>query len=280
MRDQHYQCLLDNAKRIREENSGPIDLFFSGGIQSQLMLRSFLDCEINVNPIIVKYTNDYNIDDYQTAVKICTDFNLKYKTIDFDIESFFEHEAEGYYDKCPCLEVKLLPILKFVEYSDNLPVLATRSVYVTRSSTFYQNKEEWHVKITADELKVPAYFNSLDYKVIGDWFFYSTDVPKSFVETNTIKRLIADEFPGRISSHGVRGSIYRRYWKDFVDRPRSLEINSAGLINPEFVGDFFRYTVKKNIRDPKPLLFTYDQFIEKMNQLGLENMSILSLHGL
>ena len=63
----YYEELLENGRVIRDTFSGELDLLFSGGIDSEIILRVYLELKIPINVYIFKYENDYNLLEYTQA---------------------------------------------------------------------------------------------------------------------------------------------------------------------------------------------------------------------
>ena len=69
-----------------------LNLFFSGGLDSELMLKSFLAIGEKPNIFIVRYEDDINLYDVSYAISIANSMNVDIKIIDMNIKKFFENE--------------------------------------------------------------------------------------------------------------------------------------------------------------------------------------------
>ena len=67
----YHEELLENAKAIRDTFTGDLDLLFSGGIDSEIILRVYHDLKIPINVYIFKYENNYNHKELAHAFRIC-----------------------------------------------------------------------------------------------------------------------------------------------------------------------------------------------------------------
>ena len=56
----HKQELLENTRIIRDSFNEPFDLLFSGGVDSEIVLRCHVELKIPINVFIFKYEKDYN----------------------------------------------------------------------------------------------------------------------------------------------------------------------------------------------------------------------------
>lgn len=240
-----YNELLNNAALIRDSFNGPLDLFFSGGINAQAVLRTYIDLKIPIRVFIVKYENDYNLDDVDSAIKTCIDLGVNYKIIDFKLQHFFENDAGDLLTKTDTIDIKKLPLLKSLEYTDGIPIIGNRDPYIYRSSYYYDQPSEWLLKMTNEDFVFQKY--NLGRPIIGDWFFYSPEVFLSYLKENQIKKLVSDQVYQRLSSVSSRGNIYKNIWPDFSLREKKsgFEKPNSVFLYPDFMLDFF----EKNMND-------------------------------
>lgn len=260
--DSHYQELLNNAAYIKDHFQEPLDLFFSGGINSQVILRTYLDLGIPINVYIARYENKYNIHDVFTAVKICEELNVKHTIIDFNLEHFFENDADRYFQQCYCLDVKNLINLKLVEYSDNIPIIGNRYPYIYRNSMFYSEEGKWLLKMTEDEITVQAAILNSRPAVV-DWFFHSPEVSMSLLQTDIVKNLTLDKIPGRATFLFEKNDLYKQYWSTFAERTKrsgfyhggELMDNNNSLLYPSFMIDFSSKKIGGNVKHSTPKVF-------------------------
>ena len=57
----YQEELYNNGSAARDYFNEPFDMLFSGGIDSEVIIRVFKDLKIKHNTYIFKYENDYNI---------------------------------------------------------------------------------------------------------------------------------------------------------------------------------------------------------------------------
>ena len=91
-------------------------IFFSGGVDSELVLRAYKDIGSNPIAYIIRYENDLNIHDVSYAITICMMLNVEYKLIDFQLFKFYENDAESVSMISQIDRPRALPQLKFLDY--------------------------------------------------------------------------------------------------------------------------------------------------------------------
>lgn len=81
------ECLL--SCEIIYEKYKNINLCLSGGVDSEIMARCFIEKNIPFKVSIMKFNKNLNYNDIKYAIDFCEYFNLKYYFLELDIEKFF-----------------------------------------------------------------------------------------------------------------------------------------------------------------------------------------------
>jgi asparagine synthetase B (glutamine-hydrolysing) len=101
--------LLNAARSTLDHSTGKITVLFSGGVDSEIMLRALLEVGADPEIIIARYENDYNIYDVSYAVTICSILGVNYKILDFNLQHFYENDAERVSDLSQIDRPRALP---------------------------------------------------------------------------------------------------------------------------------------------------------------------------
>lgn len=88
--------LIITAKTIQQTNKKPIYVLLSGGVDSEIVCRLFLELGINFKAITIKYKNKLNDYDVYFATKFCRENNIEQKIVELDAEHFFTKGFEQY----------------------------------------------------------------------------------------------------------------------------------------------------------------------------------------
>ena len=209
----HKQELLENTKVIRDSFNEPFDLLFSGGIDSEIVLRCHVELKIPINVFIFKYENDYNCHDVRHALRICEDLNVTPTVIDFDLAKFFETDAYdiwkmGYFHKAG-----MLPHMKMIEYLDNIPVLGLGQP----DWSFKDSK--WQFNLNESDHSQSIYGVAINRLMLACWFEYSPEVILSHMQLPNMQRLINNAVPGDQFSFDVnKYYLYKKIWPEIQIR--------------------------------------------------------------
>jgi hypothetical protein len=235
----YYKELYDNARNIRDIVTGPLDLLFSGGIDSEVILRVYRELCIPINVYIFKYENELNHREFNHAIKVCTDLNVAYNVIDFNVQKFFENDAYSTWTNCYCNSSGWLPHMKMTEYLDNTPVFGSGDPYWRK-----QSDGSWMFELDEGAKFWTLYHKKIGRTAVTDWYEYSPEIILSHMELPRIQMLINDEIPGKTSSFSHKALIHQDHWNDIVIRPKMVGFEKDMPITkdakPEFMLEFER----------------------------------------
>jgi hypothetical protein len=260
----YKDALYNNAKIMRDSFSEPFDVLLSGGIDSEVVVRTFKDLGIKHNTFIFRLENDYNIRDINDAVTICQQINIPYKIIDFNLQYFFEQDALYYFNKSFVPRAGRLPRLKWIEYLDNIPVFCDGEPYWKRLlGEDYAHKSEWHLQLEEGAYSSSIYGQNIDRIVIGDWYEYTPEIILSHMQHSTTQKLLKDQLPGKLSSWSSRYAMHQEIWPEIEVRKKLVGYEGLTGVpgtGPVFIGDFQRTFINDTVHTKQEL--TRDQVIE------------------
>lgn len=77
-----------------QENQLKIAVCMSGGLDSEAIVKTFLDCNIPIETFSIRYNNDLNFHDLQWQNIFCNQHGIKPNYINFDIENWLSGECD------------------------------------------------------------------------------------------------------------------------------------------------------------------------------------------
>jgi hypothetical protein len=238
----YYEELKDNATRIRDMFTGSLDLLFSGGIDSEVVLRIYNDLKIPINVYIFKYENNYNYREFNQAIKVCEALGSNYTVIDFNLEKFFENEAHSIWSKANCRGSGWLPHMKMTEYLDGTPIIGSGDPYWVRTSKDLTMQHPWVFEIDEGAKAWTVYHKHIQRNVVADWYEYSPEMIISHLNLPLIQDLLNDRIPGKLSSFSSKAVVHKEIWPEVTIRPKLVGFEGdkpAGYYNkPNFMLEF------------------------------------------
>ena len=243
---------LLNAQQIRDSINGPLDILLSGGVDSEVMLRCFVELKIPVNVFIFCYENNYNAFDVTNAKKLCAELNITPTVIDFNLEKFFETDAYDIWTKCHCLNSGRLPHMKMLDYLDNTVIMGDGDFDWERKDN------QWLLVIREIDFSQSVYATAVNRPVV-QWYSYSPEITLSIFYDPVMNSM-------HESYNVVKYFLNKSHWPAVQIRPKAVGYEGNKPLGlPMSKPDFMLEFNKKYIPSGFPSYYFTEQ--EMLNQL-------------
>jgi hypothetical protein len=195
-------------------------VMFSGGVDSEVVIRSFLAIGIKPEVYIFRYENDYNIYDVSYAITVCSMLDLPYNLIDFNLKKFYENDAELVSELAQIDRSNALPQMKFMEQVDGLPIYGTSDITAFRINDDYSTKGEWRIKCWEHDIGGNKYAKKIKRPAVIEWFKWTPGLMIATTKTYWFKRLVNDYYKGKLGTNSTKIFGYRESFPDLIDRKK------------------------------------------------------------
>ena len=203
------------AEMIWSQKQGPINLCYSGGLDSEYVLSVFIELGMTINPVIMR--TQYNHPETQYAFKYCEAKNIKPIVIDLDYDKFV---TSGKF-----LEIATKTQCSAYQYIANMWLTSQiDGTVITGDSDphLFLNNTKWYV----DEIE-PTY-KQFDYftqnNIHGTPFFlsYTAEQYLAFLLDPTIENLANNKIPGKTGSYSSKVHVYNNQDKFKLEQRTKL----------------------------------------------------------
>jgi hypothetical protein len=210
-------------------------LLFSGGSDSEVVLRSYLAINHPVEVVIYRYENDFNLYDVSYAVTICNMLGVEYEIIDFNLTKFYENDAERYAELSEIDRPAALPYLNFLEMSDDIPILGQGDPWWFRKQGIdYSVKGEWgygDMEVFTGSSKFLIAINKLG---IPTWFKWRPGLVWAYTNLEWFKLLTNDGIIGKSGVSSTKLQGYKEVFPDMLSRSKATGFEKIGTLVSEF----------------------------------------------
>jgi hypothetical protein len=197
--------LAINAKSIIEQYPD-IHLALSGGWESQVALRAFIDAGHKPRVIIVKYPNNLNDNDVIPAMASCRQYGIEPVIIPGAFDKFLEGGLLPTVEKYQCYTMTSAFFARIAELA-NLDILIVDKMELKRD---VNPNRAWNFVRGEDYSMWPSRFNQLNKnKVITNFFDYSAESMLSFLTLPSVATVVSNHASGKISLVSLKQKIYR-----------------------------------------------------------------------
>lgn len=233
-------------------------LLFSGGSDSEVVLRSYLNINYPIEVIIYRYENDFNLYDVSYAVTICNILNVKYKIVDFNLKTFFENDAERYAELSEIDRPAALPYLHFLEVADGIPILGQGDPWWFRKQGIdYSIKGNWLYGDMEAFTGTGKFLQEINKPGIPIWFKWRPGLVWSYTNLEWFKLLTNDGIIGKSGVSSTKLQGYREVYPDMIQRVKVTGFEKI----VDLVKEFESFLCKKNqgLKYRQECHHTYDE---------------------
>lgn len=214
--------LLITSESIANSTNKPIMICLSGGIDSEVLARSFLEKSIDFVAIIIRHTFGTNEHDIQYAIDFCNQNSVKYKIVELDFERFLKVNIGDYikqgYRGTNIFHYFQIYVLEMIEMLGGCAIMAAgEQLYYTINGIICQ---AWSPSFLM-ALQWCKNNNSQHYPF---FFYQNSELFASYMEDDLLKVLLNN--PRYYTTHMSRGIslekqlIYHSHWENMIRRPK------------------------------------------------------------
>lgn len=249
---------VDAAKSTMDYYSGfKPEIFFSGGIDSELMLKAFIKAGLNPNVYVVRYEDDINLLDVSYAITIANSLGIDIKIIDLNLKKLIENEAEKIADQAQMDRASCIPHCKFGDLVDGLPIIGMGDVIWQRTDSDYSKKGTWQAYEVETEWALDRYNLYHNRPGVFQWFKWTPELLLAHTQYQWFSKIINDEYPGKLGINSTKWEGYTEEFPDLIYRSKLTGFEKVKDLFREFEnfikrknnGFIYRRQVNTNVND-------------------------------
>jgi len=227
--------LLKAAKSTMDHYPGlRPSIFFSGGVDSELILRAYLEIGSKPEVYIIRYENDLNIYDVSYAITICTILNVEYNLIDFNLQKFYENDAEKISVDAQIDRPRMLPHVKFTDCADGLIIVGHSDVRWYRPHDDYTKKAIWLAQDFEHDIGCDKYNILHNRSAIYQWWKWTPGLVIAYTQLDWFKKLVNDEYIGKLGINSTKIIGFREVYPDIIQRVKQTGFEKIDTLIDEF----------------------------------------------
>lgn len=212
--------LLRVADLIYQDYGKNFALFLSGGTDSEIVLRNFLDIGIKPNCFTIKFKNDYNLSDVKDAESLATELGINLNIIDFDVRDFFNGgEAIELGGKIQCTQITYLLVYHAIK-KIQLPSIMGGELLLRRN--IHTNPSTWYYVFRENEDASAIRFSKIyNIPLVNEYFTYTPEIALYFLENSDVQQLVTTRLNYKLSSYSSKNAILKKLLPDIRVRKKT-----------------------------------------------------------
>lgn len=232
------------ANLIYDDFGSDITVLFSGGTDSEIVLRAFKHIGITPRSVFIKFKNDYNINDLKIADTIARELDIKLEVIEFDVKDFY-HSGQAYEfsTTIQCRQIAYLTIYHHILKLQCPAVmggemLLRRHVDTTGSRWYYCFREN-------EDASAMRFSIKYNIPLVNEWFSYTPEMMLHYLKEPGIESLITNRYNYKISSVSSKNDILQSMMPAVIDKEKTHGYEQLMGFNGETYSTLHKSHVKR-----------------------------------
>lgn len=234
---------IETARLIGRKVEVPIWLLFSGGIDSEVVIQSFMFAGVPFTVAITEFAHRLNQHDVQYAVQFCERHEIPYRKLRLDIVDFITSDAaRDYASQTHCVQPQLLHTMWAMDQVDGFPVLGSGECLLVTEAPLDvppgSAAGEQLRCVLYEKERIASWYRYLMVRGrdgCAGFFQYTPEVMLAFLEEDEVKKFaISNNILDDTTS--FKSKIYRKHFL-LQRRPKfhgfENVIHLDGLLRPE-----------------------------------------------
>ena len=208
------------ADVIYKEFGKNLVVLFSGGTDSEIVLRAFKKIGVTPRTVFIKFVNDYNILDFQIAKSITDELGIKLETIEFDVKEFYRSgEAVEFSAGLQCRQIAYLTVYYNI-LKMQVPAVMGGEMLLRRHVD--QSGSKWYYCIRENEDGSAMRFSTkYNIPLVNEWFSYTPEMMAYYLEDPQIQSLITERYNYKLASVSTKNTILQRLFPNIIDKVKT-----------------------------------------------------------
>jgi len=209
------------AQKIAENSTTQIVVLLSGGIDSEICLKHFLEIKAPVIAASLRFANDVNAYDLEHVYRIQKETGVHVEFFDLDPEKFWNSkEMLEITDPIQCVSPLLACHLWLAEQISGLPVIAQGEPHLVKSAN-----DQWDLVESERLCSLYRHFMRISRPAIPGFFQYLPEQIFSFCFHNPLlKQLVSNQIPGKLGTRSSKNKMIYQFYPELAAREKKTGV--------------------------------------------------------
>ncbi len=185
-------------------------VFYSGGIDSEIVIQSFIDVGIVPRVVFIEYKDGYNKHEKMWVDKYVSKTRIQLEQVEFDLLQFWETEVVDFCMQTQCVSPQLPVTMKVATTIRGIPIIGQGECFLEYTQNNWWLRE--HEKICAWY----KFFMFANLPAIPGFFQYTPNQLASFIP----RAITFMEAHDLVTTKQDKCGIYRQWYPELVQRPK------------------------------------------------------------
>ncbi len=203
--------LARTADSVYKEFGKDLVVFLSGGTDSEIVVRNFIDIGVKPKCATIRFIGGYNNDDVNESIEIAKELGIDLHIIDFDVIDFYKSgKAKALGDQIQCTQVTYLTVYQSI-LDLGAPAVMGGEVLLTRHAT--TDFSGWYYTFRENEdASAMRFSQKFNLPLVNEWFSYTPELLLYYLEDYEIEALVSNKYNYKLSSVSSKNDILARLY--------------------------------------------------------------------
>lgn len=211
------------AREIYDKKQGAIVVLLSGGMDSEVCLKSFIDQNLTIKAMTLRFIDIDQKNELKEVERMRSQYQLNHEYVDVKLLDFIGgQEFNQIFEMSKCVSPIINTHLWLADQISGTPVIAQGEIhlkkdipegYIPGVSPYL--KSRWHLTESERLCSIYKFFISKNKPAIPGFFQYLPEQLFSFLTKNTILQdLISDKIEGKLGTRSSKNLMTRQFYPD------------------------------------------------------------------
>ena len=260
---------IKTAKLIRTKTSEDLYVLFSGGMDSEIVLRSFIEAGIEINAITVEFEDGLNEHDILWSRKFCKAHNVNHIIKPLNIEKFWREMLFDYASPVQCNSPQFPVTMWLIDQTPGFPIIGSGDSEIKR----HEGTQDFVFNERENYLTLYLYLIRRNREGVPAFFQYTPELLLSFFEHPILKEYRNFRAKERklTSISDYKFSIYQHSFPSLEGRPVF-----NGFERVQELDQHFRVILRNDVCKGagRRLRYEFDEFIKNLKTSGCKTWQV------
>lgn len=214
--------LRRTADSVLSDFGNEFIVFLSGGTDSEIVVRNFLEIGYKPRCVFIEFEDGYNAHDLAEAQMISRELDVKLQTVKFNVKDFFwSGKAAEFSQVIDCSQITYLMVYYHILQFDFPAVMGGELMlrkHITPQETFW-----YHCFRENEDASAMRFSQKYDLPVVNEWFSYTPEMMAYFVNDPQVRAMIdgRDQYRYKLTSVSSKNAILKRLYPDIFVRKKT-----------------------------------------------------------
>lgn len=232
------------AELVRSDYGKEFVVFYSGGTDSEILLRVLKTLGMKARYAFIRFTNDNNLQDYVIAQKVASELDISLDVIDFDpVEFYRSGQAFEFAGTIQCRQMAYLTVYHNI-LKMGIPAVMGGELLMRRHTNLQGSR--WYFCFRENEDGSAMRFSLLhNLPLVNEWFSYTPEMMGYYLEHPTIRKLVTERYNYKVSSVSTKNGVLSEYMPSILPKVKTHGYENLMGFNAETYNSLYRSHVKR-----------------------------------